>query len=190
MSILCSAASYVVVRPVFSFRVHKPLQFFNSYASSLIMTVAPNRHGRRDDSPDFDAQEFYTIKIPNNPGGGLNAGNSKNTNGGVRLEQVSKTSSENWQLYFQSGRYFIRNYDYGPRYQLGVTEEDRLSPRLYRTSGSISQQWTLHQVSGGWEMGNELWGTGARFALPPDSATPSMRQETDGSPWNITINFR
>lgn len=155
-----------------------------------MMIVANERHVPRDDSPDFDSREFYTIKIPNIPGGGLNAGNSKDTNGGVRLDKVSKTSSENWQLFFQSGRYFIRNYDYGPRYQLGVTEEDRTSPRLYRTSGSVTQQWTLSKVNGGWEIGNELWGAGARYTLPPDSAQPLMRMETDGSPWNITINFR
>lgn len=154
------------------------------------MAVAHKGHIRRDDSPDFDSREFYTIKIPNIPRGSLNAGNSKDTNGDIKLDQISTTSSENWQLFFQSGRYFIRNYDYGPRYQLGLTEEDRVFPRLYRTSGSVRQQWTLNKVNGGWEMGNELWETGARFALAPDSPKPFVRTETDGSPWNITINFR
>jgi hypothetical protein len=30
-------------------------------------------------------------------------------------------SSENWQLFFDSSIYFIRNYDYGADWQLGVT---------------------------------------------------------------------
>jgi hypothetical protein len=37
------------------------------------------------------------------------------------MTQWGAYSSENWQLFFDSSIYFIRNYDYGADWQLGVT---------------------------------------------------------------------
>jgi hypothetical protein len=40
------------------------------------------------------------------------------------------TSSENWQLYYQSDVYFIRNYAAGAQLQLGLTQDANVIPQL------------------------------------------------------------
>jgi hypothetical protein len=145
---------------------------------------------RRDGTPAFDSKMFYTLRNANAPKNALSAGIYTDTNGAINMTGFGAYSSENWQLFFQSGRYFIRNYDYGANWQLGITEESRSIPKLYKRSGSISQQWTINSVAGGWELVNGLWGEGTVFALPKDWLIPAMRSEKDGEAWNITSNPR
>ncbi|KAH7405865.1 hypothetical protein DE146DRAFT_425714 [Phaeosphaeria sp. MPI-PUGE-AT-0046c] len=152
------------------------------------MAVAHEHHLRRDDGSAFNSREFYLLQNFNMPSSSLSAGTFVNTNGEVKFSEAMKLSSENWQLFFQSGRYFIRNWDYGANWQLGLTEDSRLIPRLYPRSGSLGQQWTLNKVEGGWEMVNELWGAGTTFALPRGWPMAAMRSEADGAVWNITNN--
>jgi hypothetical protein len=154
------------------------------------MAIVQMRQDRQDVSPAFDPKMFYTLNNLNLPNYTLSAGIYTDTNGATNLTAAGSYSSENWQLFFQSGRYFIRNYDYGAKWQLGLTEDSRSTPRLYPRSGSISQQWTLNKVDGGWEMVNELWGEGTTFALPKNWPMAAMRSEADGRVWNITSNPR
>ncbi|OAL05798.1 hypothetical protein IQ06DRAFT_289884 [Phaeosphaeriaceae sp. SRC1lsM3a] len=152
------------------------------------MAGAHERHDRRDDSSAFNSREFYLLQNYNMPGYGLGAGVYTNSNGEVKFGEAMSLSSENWQLFFQSGRYFIRNWDYGANWQLGLTEDSRSIPRLYPRSGSVGQQWTLNKVNGGYEMINGLWGPGTTFALPQGWPMAAMRSEADGAVWNITNN--
>jgi hypothetical protein len=46
-------------------------------------------------------------------------------------------SSENWQLFFQDGVYFIRNYDWGADWQLGVNSTDRSVPQMLEAAGLL-----------------------------------------------------
>ena len=134
---------------------------------------------------------FYTLNNLVLPNYTLSAGI---TGGGpealINVTTYSITSSENWQLFYQSGKYFIRNYDYGAKWQLGLTEGDKSTPKMYPRSGGIAQQWTLNQVDGGWEIGNELLGNGNRLGMPRGWSIPAMRTENDGAVWNITSNPR
>ncbi|KAH8719222.1 hypothetical protein GQ44DRAFT_775555 [Phaeosphaeriaceae sp. PMI808] len=98
------------------------------------------------------------------------------------------TSSQNWQFFPQRGRYFIRNYDFGSAYQLGLTEGDKKVPAMYTKSGSISQQWSINKVEGGWELVNGLLGNETMFSLPPGDKIPSMVNRGSNSIWNITRN--
>jgi hypothetical protein len=145
---------------------------------------------RRDDAPAFDPKMFYTLSPFAQPKSSLSAGISPSPNGAVNVTALGAYSSENWQLFSQSGRYFIRNYDYGATWQLGVTDDNRSVPKLYPRSGSINQQWTLNTVDGGFELSNGLWGSGAVFAFPSGSSLPAMRSEPGGGVWNITSNPR
>lgn len=145
---------------------------------------------RRDDSPAFDPRSFYTVNNLNLPGQSLGAGISKDTVGDVDIRAYNTSSSENWQFFFQSGRYFIRNWDYGSELQLGVTAESQSTPRLYPRNGTLSQQWTLTKIDGDWQMTNGLLGEGLKYALQKNWAVPAMRSEADGTVWNITINPR
>jgi hypothetical protein len=145
---------------------------------------------RRDDSPAFDSTSYYTLNNLNLPSYTLSAGVFLDTNGATNITAYGTVSSENWQFFYQSGRYFIRNYDYGSKWQLGLTEDSRSTPKLYPRSGSLGQQWTLNKVNGGWEMTNGLWGEGTMYALPKNWPLPAMRSEADGTVWNITSNPR
>jgi hypothetical protein len=154
------------------------------------MAATHPHYSRRDEASAFDSKMFYTFNNPTLSQYSLSAGIYTDTNGAINMTAAGGLSSENWQLFFQSGRYFIRNYDYGAKWQLGLTDDSRSVPKLYPRSGSTSQQWTISKVDGGWEMVNGLWGKGTVFALPKDWPIPAMRSEAEGSAWNITANPR
>lgn len=145
---------------------------------------------RRDDGPALDPKSYYTMNNFNLPTHSLSAGIYLDTDGAINMTTRGAYSSENWQFFFQSGCYFIRNYDYGAKWQLGLTADSRSTPKLYPRSGNLSQQWTLTKADGGWEMTNGLWGDGTTYALPKNWPLPVMRSEADGTVWNITSNPR
>jgi hypothetical protein len=160
------------------------------------MSNAHPHHLRRQDAPVFDPRMYYTLNNLVLPRFTLSAGYadpSSESASDFSLRRINVTtssaySSENWQFFHQSGRYFIRNYDAGAVYQLGIEHRDSTGPQLLPRSGSINQQWTLNQVDGGWEMSNELLGSGSVLAMPRGWAIPIMNSRTDGAVWNITSN--
>jgi hypothetical protein len=155
------------------------------------MSIAHSRPFRRQDAPSFDSTMYYTLNNLVLPKFTLSAGISGGgTNALINVTTYSDYSSENWQLFSQSGHYFIRNFDYGAKWQLGLTEGDKNIPKLYPRSGGIAQQWTLNKVDGGWEIGNGLLGPGVLLAMPNGWSVPSMRSGNDGTVWNITSNPR
>jgi hypothetical protein len=145
---------------------------------------------RRQDTSSFDSKMFYTLNNLALPGYTLNAGwTDGNPQALVNVTKYRDYSSENWQLFYQSGRYFIRNYDYGAGWQLGLADGDKNAPKMYARSGSVAQQWTVKQVDGGWEIGNELLGSNSVLGMPKGWSLPAMRTgEKDGAVWNITSN--
>ena len=145
-------------------------------------------HLPRDVVPDFDSQSFYTIHNSAAPDRTLSAG-YKWTNGSVTMGKYTTLSSENWQLYFQEGCYFIRNRDY-PSLQLGLTQNDRTVPVLMQKNGSIGQQWGISKTSGGWYFMNRLLGNGSYLALTATNKALAMSPSEQGSVWDIMSNPR
>ena len=102
-------------------------------------------------------------------------------------------SSSNWQVFYQDSVYFLRNYDYGAQYQLGINQSNSATePQLLLTSGDLSQQWNM-----------TLWPDGTRkltnmaigeFQYLGVSNTtggtiiPAMNTAEQGSHWTFNIN--
>lgn len=105
------------------------------------------------------------------------------------MTEADSLSSSNWQLYYQQGRYFIRNYDYGED-QLGLTESERAVPSLMRRSGALGQQWLLtrSEEDGGWMISNGLLGNGSWLSLTGANTVPAMQASSAGAVWDIQIN--
>lgn len=144
---------------------------------------------RRDAPPTFNSTMYYKLSNVNRPGAVLSAGVFQDTQGALNMTLSSDTlTSENWQLFYQSGRYFIRNFDYGAGYQLGLTSNSESWPRLYPRNGKVEQQWSIQPVDGGYELVNGLWGNGTSLNIPKTWLMPAMNSDTSGRAWNITAN--
>ncbi|KAF1841720.1 uncharacterized protein K460DRAFT_171952 [Cucurbitaria berberidis CBS 394.84] len=140
-------------------------------------------------TPDFDSKTFYTFSNPSLTNYSLSAGIFLDTNGAINMTTSGAYSSENWQIYSQGGRYFIRNYDYGPEFQLGLTAQSRGIPMLYRRSGGLGQQWSIMKKDDGWEFTNGLLGNGTGMAVPLQGFVGiAMQASSRGRTWKITQN--
>jgi len=135
----------------------------------------------------FNPKEYYYITTTKYSGYNLVSESDKTP---AFLGEFNKTSSENWQLFFQNGIFFIRNYRWGANLQLGLTPDNKGSPQLYTRSGDLGQQWTLRQVGANFVMMNGLLGASANFSFPDGVGRPGMYSNTGGELWNITINER
>jgi hypothetical protein len=157
----------------------------------------PAHPSRRDDAPAFDPKMFYRLTPNTRPKDTLSAGTftdskSYGNQGVVSMNTTAASSSENWQIYYQSGRYFIRNYDWTPDWQLGLSDDSIDTPKMYYASGKMSQQWTINKVDGGWALMNGLSVDGSFLSSPSDlpNGGPVMKRESSGQVWNITANLR
>lgn len=104
--------------------------------------------------------------------------------------QESFSSTENWQLFYQAGVYFIRNYQSGADLQLGLTEDDLTTPRLLHSSSALGQQWTITARSDStYRLTNGLVANSSSLGIAPAGArVPAMdTADTDGH-WTIGIN--
>ena len=142
-----------------------------------------------NDSP-FDSTQYYRFFNDVSPGNTISSGNSEDTDGQISMTpEQSTTSSENWQLFSQSGIYFIRNHDYGPHYQLGVSDANRSVPSLMSRSIDPGQQWLLTQRSdGSWRVANVLLGNSSSLALTVGNDVPGMQPSDSGGHWDVQIN--
>ncbi|PVH98012.1 hypothetical protein DM02DRAFT_683489 [Periconia macrospinosa] len=145
---------------------------------------------------DFDPKVFYMFYNAVRPGMALAAGLMQDSGGAINMSTAETnstsaySSSENWQLYYQAGRYFIRNYDYGD-FQLGLTESERTVPRLMKRSGALGQQWSLIRVDvsgGGWKLSNGLLGNGSWMGVSGKNAVPAMQPSENGAVWDLQTN--
>ncbi|QDS74890.1 hypothetical protein FKW77_003680 [Venturia effusa] len=113
------------------------------------------------------------------------------TNGSVNMTiQQDFSSTENWQLFYQSGIYFIRNYQSGADLQLGLTEDDLTTPRLLIPSGDLGQQWTITARSDTtWRITNGLLSNVSSLGIATGGATvPAMDTDDADGHWQIGIN--
>lgn len=139
----------------------------------------------RDVLPDFDAGLFYNLQSLPSSNLSLSAGYQW-TNGSVSMAGYGSLSSKNWQLYYEVGRYFIRNYDF-PTLQLGLNKS---LPVLRERSGSFGQQWNITKDGTGWLITNGLLGDGMFLALTANDNTPAMLSSKEGATWVISSNPR
>jgi hypothetical protein len=113
----------------------------------------------------------------------------------LQMTPAGAYSSENWQLFEDSGLYFIRNYDFGSDYQLGVAEDDRSVPRMLNSSGALGMQWKLSPWGDGtWALRNGLLGDLSLFAVSlsgeyNDIAVPAMNLDQRSAHWTADINL-
>lgn len=143
----------------------------------------------RRDTKDFD-YHYYRFFNALSVGNTITTGINKDKDGILEMT-VNETysSSENWLLYQQSGRYFIRNYDYKEGDQLGVESTSRTDPRLLKRSGGLAQQWTLAKAEDGkgWRLTNGLLGNDTYLGL--QGKKPIMTKDTkSGTVWTIEMN--
>jgi hypothetical protein len=131
---------------------------------------------------------FFNNVYPNNT---ISVGLIYSTNVAINMTTAQTfTSSENWQIFYQNGLYFIRNYQAGSALQLGLTSDDLSVPRLLNSSGDLGQQWRLNQWSDGkWRVTNMLVGNSSSLGIAPGGATvPAMDTSDDDGHWDISIN--
>ncbi|KAH7078831.1 hypothetical protein BKA63DRAFT_251943 [Paraphoma chrysanthemicola] len=142
-----------------------------------------------DISLAFDPSTYYTIRNVADLNFGLSSGQNMGPQGLVDLQAAGSLSSENWQILYQAGRYFIRNRDYGAGWQLGLTTGNISQPQLYPLStGGKNLQWTITKVDLGWQLENGLLGAGPVMVLNPTGALPLMQLGGTNGIWNITSN--
>lgn len=146
------------------------------------------QHLSRDVMSSFDSKSFYTLHYSLSSNLTLSAGYGW-TNGSVSMGQYTTLSSENWQLFYQQGCYFIRNRDF-PSLQLGLTQDDRTVPLLRERSGSLGQQWSITRDGEGWQLMNGLLGNSSFLALAAANEVPGMSTSEQGSIWDISSNPR
>ncbi|OJJ44479.1 hypothetical protein ASPZODRAFT_168743 [Penicilliopsis zonata CBS 506.65] len=102
-------------------------------------------------------------------------------------------SSENWQIFYDDGVYFLRNYDWGDTYQMGLTAEDTI-PEMLTPDAALGMQWNISDGSttGTYILRNMLIGSTnvlSTEALSDGLIVPIMNtDETDDELWEIDIN--
>lgn len=140
-----------------------------------------------DQASLFSPRKYYRIGNINLPGAFLSANPITTTGGTVSLSLNGSLSSENWQLFAQSGRYFIRNYDFGSSLQLGLSAPSQDIPRMSMSQGLIQQQWSITGTTGGYYLANGLWGNDITLAIGTQLDV-NMRPNASANIWSITEN--
>lgn len=139
-------------------------------------------------SSEFDSKGYYCLSNDKYPGNWLSSGSQRNVNGEINMTTQLTLSSQNWQLYYQSGRYFIRNYDYLGDWQLGLDENEMSIPRLMRRSGALGQQWVLARDGDQWTFANAMLGNRSWLAMMEGNTVPAMQPSPVGHKWVILTN--
>lgn len=142
----------------------------------------------------FDPKSYYRFANAQYKGVTISTG-YKHSSSVIGFTPSGSRSSENWQIYQQAGRYFIRNYDYGAELQLGLATTHPAVPQLLPRSGDLGQQWFLDQYEDGtWRVTNGLWRNAPVLAVSDgisnSNIAPAMNPSADGSEkWIITVNL-
>lgn len=144
-------------------------------------------HHRRGQDTLFAQRTWYMIQPLDRPGIGLYAGMGRD-NPIVHMAP-NAYSSQNWQLFPQAGRYFIRNWDWHSPFQLGISADRNQSVlAMLPRSGSLSQQWIVNKVDGGYELLNGLLGNATKLLAESDFV--AVMKSGESGIWNITRNER
>jgi hypothetical protein len=157
----------------------------------------PAHPSRRNGPSEFDPNMFYTLRPLSSPQLSLSSSSSQESkasglSGTINIIKFNTSSSENWQIFYQSGRYFIRNYDWNPSWQLCLSEDKGSRPKMDVTSGSIGHQWSVNKVDGGWTLMNGLLGNTSSLSLSAQGPAwgAIMGSDSKYQVWNITANPR
>ena len=143
-------------------------------------------------SPLVESNAYYGLSSDRyGPSFLLGDGINPKAPGTLSLTQTS-LSSDNWQIFYQDPIYLIRNYDYGARYQLGITEESPTLPELLLASGDLTQQWNLtvwddgtFRLANMWLGSTHILGIGGKDEIP----VPVMTAAQIGSHWSFGIDI-
>ncbi|KAJ4358382.1 uncharacterized protein N0V89_002964 [Didymosphaeria variabile] len=161
--------------------------------------MSSKKLGKRGVTDYFDSHSYYRFHHEARPDETLYITDS---DGNVDMGQFNTSSSENWQLYYQQGRWFIRPYATSvdlswTEYQLGLAKDDKGNvgalPKLAKRSGELGQQWTFAQVDDGnggfgFKISNALLGNTSFLALTGDGGQPGMQSSSEGTVWDMQIN--
>ena len=147
-------------------------------------------------NPPFDQRQYHRFSNAIHTGVTLSTG-FKHQSPQLVFTPSGSRSSENWQLFPQNGRYFIRNYDYGADVQLGLVDATSTVPQLLPRSGDLGQQWMLIDDNGNWRLINGLTWNADMLAVsnghPPAASGgvyPEMKATRDGSEaWSVSVNL-
>lgn len=139
---------------------------------------------------------YRVISDRHGPGSDLQASPDDGTDGAPIAIFFDKTSNstENWQIFYQEPIYLIRNYNYGARYQLGITEESQVQPALLPTSGNLTQQWNITQWGDGgktYRLTNMWLGSEQMLSVVDGhdgTPIPVMTTAQSGSHWTFVPN--
>lgn len=153
-----------------------------------------SRQNKRDDGPLFQNNNYYRFFNPVR----LNATLYINDRDGKKIDVKAdpNTSAENWHLFEQEGRYFIRPYDKDDssyrEYQLGIVSKTQATPVLLKRSGDLGQQWFITKesdINGDalYKIRNGLMGT-QKLSLTQGFGPPAMQDAGSGTLWSIEIN--
>lgn len=155
-----------------------------------------------DQSEYFNSHAYYRFHHKNRPNKTL-AIISENSDDLDMFPAFVTTASENWQIYYQQGRWFIRPYSTPSdktrymNYQLGLSEDDGGNvdsvPTVAKRSGELGQQWTFTRVDDneggfGYKISNGLRGNSSWLSLTGSSGPPGMQSSSEGTIWDIQIN--
>ena len=140
---------------------------------------------QRQTSSPFDPKAFYIFSNAASAGNTLSNGISWSS---VNMTKKGAYSSENWQVYYQQGRYFLRNYDFQTKSHYGLGSW-RFPPGMEKASGSLGHQWTLTKEEDGWILTNGLIGNNSYLALVEGNNIPVMSTSKRGAVWQIEMNI-
>ena len=140
----------------------------------------------------FDSSAYYILSSDlYGSNAHLNDGYNPDAPSSLVLGTVSY-SSENWQVFFQDDVYFLRNYDYGVVYHLGLSDSSATQPQLLKASGDLSQQWNITiWPDGTRKLTNMAVGEFQFLGVSNNSAgeiIPVMNTAEEGSHWTFDIN--
>jgi hypothetical protein len=140
----------------------------------------------------FDQTQYYELaNIATGPNLTLAVGKFSRPPRPPMLDDIRSHSSENWQFFYNDGIYFIRNYNYGAAYQLGVEPRSSTTRMLLRGPGP-EMQWNITRSGDGWLLKNMLLGD--NYMLGVDGSVtapiiPLMSTESTRAVWTTTINL-
>ncbi|KAH7127056.1 hypothetical protein B0J11DRAFT_527094 [Dendryphion nanum] len=163
-----------------------------THLTPVTIALAINRNltmnhqlSRRQSESPFSPRSYYRLINDNAPKLTLSTGAGWST---VNLTTLGGFSSENWQIYHQQGRYFIRNYDSLLKSQFGLDSTSSSSPKLLKTSGVRGQQWVLTKADGGWTITNVLRGENVYLAMSSGGNYTQMQTNKQGAIWQFELN--
>lgn len=120
----------------------------------------------------------------------LSSGIGRDTNGSLAMTEIETFStSENWQIYSQEDRYFLRNRDYLDGYQLGINAS-LSTPQVMPSAEDVYQQWFFDRTDDDtFIIKNEGLGDNLVFGLALNNPIPQMSPNSQLAAWEIDPNL-